>query len=514
MDGRMIDLFVMLLLSMCRAAPVSESFTVLVGSPVSVQRGATATLPCWLSPSQSAENLEVRWYRGNYDTPIISYKGKMFDDGSQEPSYAGRVSFDLKEATSGGLKAGDVSLKLVNVTVKDEGDYTCYVSSLHGYDSSTMSLRVMETGGPPLLSAVWKEENTANVSCESEGWYPRPDLRWSDKTKDLKPVGLVYSNVSGHFSVHSWLLVSGSSEVSCSVGLSNIVTKEARIRTIKPPDKGVPVGWVAFGIVLIILLVGLAAFFYKMKGKKSAEPTEENVALLPEEVVQPSALETASKHYENIKLENTNNKYLKVKDTILRDAPVETFPDGQSVTCLTAIRGTPGFSGGKHYWEVSLGNENIEPKKSWWIGVTTATEIPQESDFCPNTSNGFWFLSSSPNTANTLQFSTKPEIFLSVQSRPRTVGVYLDCDSGELSFYHVEDKNLILSLKDKFTKDVFPLFNPGKGDVATITILHRTSESGEEHDVVDSVMNNAPESTASDPAGKQTSSESADAADS
>ncbi|XP_041840849.1 butyrophilin subfamily 2 member A2-like isoform X2 [Melanotaenia boesemani] len=501
MDGRMIDLFVMLLLSMCRAAPVSDSLTVVVGSPVSVQRGATATLPCWLSPSQSAEDLEVRWYRGNSDTPTMLYKGKMFDDGSQEPSYAGRVSFGLKEATSGGLKAGDVSLKLVNVTVKDEGNYTCYVRSLHGYDSSTMSLRVMETGGPPLLSAVWKEENTANVSCESEGWHPRPDLRWSDKTKDLIPDGLVYSNVSGHFSVHSWLLVSGSSEVSCSVGLSNIVTKEARIRTIKPPDKesGVPVGWVAFGIVLIILLVELAAVFYKKKGKKSAEPTEENVALLLE-VVQPSTLETASKHYENIKFENTNNKYLKVKETILRDARVDTFPDGQSVTCLTAIRGTPGFSGGKHYWEVSLENENVQPKKSWWIGVTPATEIPQESDFCPTTSNGFWFLSSSPDTANTLQLSTKPEIFLSVQSRPRTVGVYLDCDSGELSFYHVEEKSLILSLKVKFTKEVFPFFNPGKGDAATITILHRTRESGEEGDSVDSGMNNVPESTASDPA--------------
>lgn len=130
-----------------RVPSVSEDFAVLTGSPVSVQRGLMATLPCWLAPSQSAEDLEVRWYRGSdqYDTPVMLYKSKRLDHESQKASYAGRVNFGFKDPTSGGLRAGDVSLKLMNVTMEDAGNYTCLVSSFHEFESSSVSLRV--TGG-------------------------------------------------------------------------------------------------------------------------------------------------------------------------------------------------------------------------------------------------------------------------------------------------------------------------------------------------------------------------------
>lgn len=171
----------------------------------------------------------------------------------------------------------------------------------------------------------------------------------------------------------------------------------------------------------------------------------------------------------NVKFVDTKNEYVKMKDAILRDG--ETFPGGDSVTCLTAVRGTPGFSSGKHYWAVSLGSSPLVPKKSWWIGVTNKPEIPQDAGFSPNTSNGFWFLSSSPNREQMIEFSTEPEVVISIQSRPKVIGVFLDYDSGELSFYSVEDERLIASLAAKFTGEVFPVFNPGKGDQAPMKIL-------------------------------------------
>uniref|UniRef100_A0A3B5L5P8 Ig-like domain-containing protein n=1 Tax=Xiphophorus couchianus TaxID=32473 RepID=A0A3B5L5P8_9TELE len=489
-SGRLIKIFF----------SVSETFTVSVKSPVSVQRGQTATLPCWLNPSQSAEDMEVRWYQGSdeYDTPVLLYKGKAFDSSSQKASYVGRVSFGLKEETSGGLKAGDVSLKLENVTIEDVGKYLCYVSSSEDYDSASISLSVTETGRSPLLSAVMKDDNKVNMSCQSDGWHPKPELSWSDSKKALIPANVSFSkNSAGFYSVHSWVLVSSSSEVSCSVGLFNEAPKEARMRS--------SAGWVAFGLLLVAVLAALGALYFmyfRKKGKcliyirehalmttfKDAEilmstnfilcnmfsfqPTNQNQEMM--QLMVRNTSDTLNKF--NVQLVDTGNLLIKMKDSTLRDNIDAKFPDGDRVTCFTAVRGSPGFSSGRHYWEVSLQNANIDLKTSWWIGVTDKHEIPHDESFPPTTKNGFWFLSSCPKHGKTLQFSTEPETFIHVQSKPKTVGVYLDFDNRDLSFYNVEEKCLIGSLAAKFTGEVFPLFNPGKGDQGTMKILPRPAQ--------------------------------------
>ncbi|KAF1380580.1 hypothetical protein PFLUV_G00165350 [Perca fluviatilis] len=353
--------------SLCTAAPVSGGIQVFVTPTVSVRRGHTTTLPCWLNPPQSAEGLEVRWFRlDKFDSPIMFYREKSFQDSSQKASYVGRVSFGLKNAASGGLTAGDLSLKLENATIEDAGDYTCYVSSDlsdQGYDRASVSLTVTEMGASPLLSAEWKEDHMVNLSCESEGWYPEPSLRWSDQKQVLTPKSLKYSkDSSGLLSVNSWLLASSSTEVSCTVGVSNEEPKEARLRLENHPQtesiqssSSSVAGWVAFVVLLIAMLVLLGGLCYKKREKKKKSGnhhTNENHPLLPKEV-----LSTASKFNVNVTLDKEGNQYLKIKNGILRDGRCD-FPDGEKVTCLTAIKGTPGFSSGQHYWEVSVGKND------------------------------------------------------------------------------------------------------------------------------------------------------------
>lgn len=116
---------------------------VLVRSAIAANLGHTTTLPCWVNPPQSVEDLEVRWYRGShFDSPIILYREKMGVYESPDASYVGRVSFGSKDAESGGLATGDVSLKLANVTLEDAGVYTCYVSSDQDHDHASVSLLV------------------------------------------------------------------------------------------------------------------------------------------------------------------------------------------------------------------------------------------------------------------------------------------------------------------------------------------------------------------------------------
>ncbi|XP_031707224.1 butyrophilin-like protein 8 isoform X2 [Anarrhichthys ocellatus] len=484
--------------ALCGAAP--GSLEVLIRTPVKVQLGQTTTLPCWLNPPQSADGLEVSWYRRLYDSPVMYYRAKKFENASQEASYVGRVSFGLKDAASVGLTAGDVSLKLEKATVEDVGDYTCYVSSEQGYDSESVRLIVTEMGHAPLMSTVWKDK-MVNISCESEGWYPEPNLTWLDQKQVLKPKSLKYSkDSSGLHSVHSWLLVSNSTEVSCSIGISDEQPKEARVRPEKSPQTELgssAAGWVLFALLLTAMLVLLGVLYFKRRGKKAEsnnDRAEENRTLLPKDVIQPTSLSEATKCYVNVTLDKMENQYLKIKDSKLRDAKCD-FPDGHKVTCITAIKGTPGFSSGQYYWEVSLGpHPNVDLKRSWWVGVTSATVISEKLDVSPTTSNGFWFLSSNPNPDknDSFQFSTEPNVLLPVYTRPQTVGVFLNYDSGELSFYDVERECLIGSLTATFTGVIFPFFNPGGGDKGVMEILQR-EEPGQPSDMGNSVDSTAQE---------------------
>lgn len=185
----------------------------------------------------------------------------------------------------------------------------------------------------------------------------------------------------------------------------------------------------------------------------------------PFESVRPSYFLT-----ENVTFAKTENKYLTVggDDCILRDSQ---GPNNLTeVTCLTAHTGTTGFSSGQHYWEVSMKSGNVEAKSSWWLGVTRAKNIPPQSDAVPTVCNGFWFLSFS---SGQFHFSTEPQTVLPGPSRPETVGVYLDCDSGQLSFYNVEEQSLIGSFTVAAKHELYPLFNPGLGDRSAMKLIHR-----------------------------------------
>ncbi len=60
---------------------LSESFTVVVpGDPIVAHVGSTVILPCWISPPESAEALEIRWYRQDFNNPVLLYNhGKIQD---------------------------------------------------------------------------------------------------------------------------------------------------------------------------------------------------------------------------------------------------------------------------------------------------------------------------------------------------------------------------------------------------------------------------------------------------
>nr|XP_046196982.1 butyrophilin subfamily 1 member A1-like [Oncorhynchus gorbuscha] len=472
-------LYILAAWGVCLSTATSEMFTCSVPvDPVSARLGHVATMPCWLTLSMNAEGLEVRWYRPkDFDNPVLHYRERKIQEASQQSQYVGRSSLGLREVTSQGLKGGDVTLKLVNVTLRDQGEYVCYVSSNQDYGTASVFLNVTVRGTPPLLSAVRTDADSVNVSCVSHGWKPRPRLQWSDGRQTLKPEKLDYSSgAHGLVSAHSWVLSSPSSApwVSCSLVLSEGEEMEGRVdlrdvAAVPETSSGLLTAVIILALLLLLSVVFIGVL-YKKRGNKSTHVPKGDIVDIetmrqPEDLVDIENMRQAGV---DITLDlKTAPSYLTVGSTgkIVRDSKANPCPPGEHAYIL----GTCGFTSGSHaYWEVRLDKEMVGVKESWWVGLASGS-VKRQGDVPATPSNGFWFLSSYKEKG--LRLNMAPDILLPADPRPQILGVYFDYDQGVLSFINVKDNKLIVTVRAMFIGELFPLFNPGQGDTAPMTIL-------------------------------------------
>ncbi|XP_026122223.1 E3 ubiquitin-protein ligase TRIM39-like [Carassius auratus] len=131
--------------------------------------------------------------------------------------------------------------------------------------------------------------------------------------------------------------------------------------------------------------------------------------------------------------------------------------------------GAQRFSSGRHYWEVDLAQENTPPKNYWLIGVMKDGNLTPRDRSALTPSAGFWFLcSDGPNGFHT---NTDPSVKLSLTPRPERLGVLLNYDEGQLSFYNIKEKKHLLTISSRFSGSIVPLFNPGAGDLSPLKIM-------------------------------------------
>ncbi|XP_044840057.1 butyrophilin subfamily 1 member A1-like [Mauremys mutica] len=122
----------------------SAKFTVIGPSdPVTAILGQETVLPCHLSPSISAANMEVRWFRSEFASFVHLYRdGKDWFDG-QRPEYQGRT-----ELLQAGLTDGIVHLRILDIRRADEGQYFCYVQDGTFYEETVLELQVADSFFP------------------------------------------------------------------------------------------------------------------------------------------------------------------------------------------------------------------------------------------------------------------------------------------------------------------------------------------------------------------------------
>ncbi|XP_014841035.1 PREDICTED: E3 ubiquitin-protein ligase TRIM39-like [Poecilia mexicana] len=115
------------------------------------------------------------------------------------------------------------------------------------------------------------------------------------------------------------------------------------------------------------------------------------------------------------------------------------------------VLGRESIHSGRHYWEVEVGR-----KTAWTLGVARAT-ARRKGEIKLNPEGGYWCLWLKNGEVKALAETRLP---LALMSHPSKVGLFLDYEAGQLSFYDVKARQHLYTFMDKFNESVYPIFSP------------------------------------------------------
>ncbi|CAI5661121.1 unnamed protein product [Oreochromis niloticus] len=254
-----------------------QSEVISPNQPVVATVGDNIILPCYLFPTIDASDMTVEWSRPDLDLRLVHVWPERPE--LQNPSYKGRTSLFIN-----GLKHGEISLKISEVKLSDEGKYRCFVPDLR--KDSTVQFIVSVVSSPVIsLSGIDKNRGGVVLQCESAGWYPEPELLWLDAEGKLLSAGPTETlrGPDDLYTVSSRVTVEKrhSNNITCRVQQRN--TNQSRETHIHVPDDFfmvIPSGPPSHPIsdpnvtvpsavtVSVVLLIAAVFFVWKWRGGK------------------------------------------------------------------------------------------------------------------------------------------------------------------------------------------------------------------------------------------------------
>ncbi|XP_058868220.1 butyrophilin subfamily 1 member A1-like [Acipenser ruthenus] len=453
--------------------------------PVSAHVGSSVLLPCRISTGASAVGMEVRWVKNGNETVHVYVSGADLES-RQSLGFKGRTHLD-KEA----LGAGNVSLQLNDVRVSDEGSYQCYVVSESWFTDSTMKLKVSAVGSSPRFTVAGRLDSDVTLQCDSEGWFPKPELQWRNvKGADLtgRAVLTEKPGADGLFTLQSALQISEqeATEITCLIRhgeekrvLETRVHIDGEFFTLVSPSwKGLSVFLIVCTIAFIVLI---AAGVYKYKNLRGMDHDLQQVPLLKlfyfistesKGFVLKSEWKQIQSQTVAVTLDpDTAHCHLIVSEDgkrVSNDCNEKNVPNTEwRFDFYPFVLGREGFTSGRRYWEVEVGKRD-----NWKLGVASES-AKRKGHFDLSPKEGYWVLQLM--CGHDLSALTDPETPLKVLP-PLKVGVHLDYEEGRLSFYRVEDRGVIYTFLGKFSGKLFPLFYPGE-EGEELVILNKQDQS-------------------------------------
>uniref|UniRef100_A0A8C4T2M0 Butyrophilin subfamily 1 member A1 n=1 Tax=Erpetoichthys calabaricus TaxID=27687 RepID=A0A8C4T2M0_ERPCA len=397
--------------------------------------GEDVMLPAFLSPALNAEGFQVRWFTAKFGSPVLVYTNYSIVNQTDR-----RMSIFQEE-----LKNGSVSLLVQSVRVSDEGIYTCHVVSGELQKEVQIALSV---------EGYSTDDQQTRLECSAEKWNPQPEVIWRDMNgADVT----LQSTITTELDTEGLLNVSSVITVKKDHNVFTCLMRNALLLGFAGFSPGAS-GWLAAFCVLLALCVLLTPLLLiqwtRMRGAYRTQT---------ESCISVTGVLNSSLHKSDVTLDlDTANPRLIVSEAGKQVRHVDTW---QSVTDnpkrfdpSVFVLAREGFTTGRHYWEVEVGE-----KTDWILGVARES-VDRKGDVNLSPYDGFWTLCLLKEETFEYWALTDPDVHLPLRVNPWTVGVFLNYDEGQVSFYNAKTRTHLYTFKESFNEKLYPFFCPCDND--------------------------------------------------
>lgn len=119
---------------------------------------------------------------------------------------------------------------------------------------------------------------------------------------------------------------------------------------------------------------------------------------------------------------------------------------------VVCVLGNQSITSGRHYWEVLVGS-----KTDWDLGVINGSSN-RKGKIAVSPANGYWFISLRKKVEYSIR--TEPQSTISLHPRPQKMGIFVDYERGQVSFFNADIMAPIHTYMATFTDTLYPFFSP------------------------------------------------------
>uniref|UniRef100_A0A8C4SVX8 Butyrophilin subfamily 1 member A1-like n=1 Tax=Erpetoichthys calabaricus TaxID=27687 RepID=A0A8C4SVX8_ERPCA len=393
-----------------------DSFIVVSPSkPVVTYVGEDVVLPASLSPALNAEAFQVRWFTTDFMTPELLYADNTIMHQSDT----------RKTLIIDNLKNGNVSLIIRNVRVSDNHLYRCYVYFEQRDDETEVSLTVEGQyflGAQPSITMSSSEGQKTRLECSAEKWNPQPEVTWRDMNG---------ADVTSQSTIKSERDSEGLLRVSSVLPVKEEYNLFSCLMRSKAPKPDWPSELNIYSTSLnSVVLAALATPLLVIQWRRMrADVTFDPETAHPELIVSEDGKE--------------------VRHTDTRQRVTD---NPKRFDCCAIVLAREGFTSGRHYWEVEVGG-----KTKWTLGVARES-VNRKGGITLTPYNGYWTVWL--RNENEYKAVDDSSVILPLRVKPQTVGVFVDYDEGQVSFYNAQSRSHLYTFRDSFTEPLYPYFCP------------------------------------------------------